>query len=154
MPNICFIPCPIEPNKGQPWQKLRDSPGPWTLDGVAVEMAEALDLAFIKSDTFPSWTRQNFGDLMQFFYKIRNPCLIILYFTDARGNQKTTAQGYSTRNHRYYLDMIGRDFTPLVKKKARDLSGPRGSMDGPKDGLKKARMQTRRAMIEGGGNIE
>lgn len=155
MPNIHFIPCPIGPNKGQSWDKLRiASPGPWRLEAIEITMSDDLDPGFIKRDTFTDWTRENWRDLMQFFYGLRNPCLIILFFRDRGGKPWTTARGYSTRSHRYYLDMIGRDFTPLVKKQARDYSGARGSMDGPKNKPKQAKLQTREQMLKGGGNRE
>ena len=111
MKTIKFGKCPIGNHKGERWSKLEklDTSKPVILKSVIpVSMGETI-LDFVRRDTFPDWSWDDWGKLMLKFYGLENPCLLILYFKQG-DYEFTTARGYEWRKHKYYLESIGQEF--------------------------------------------
>jgi len=114
MKTIKFSRCPIGKHRGERWPKLAriDVSKPIILDMMCIvkdpfDMGKLLE--FWASDMFPDTSLNDILSLMERFYGIEKPALIILYFT--QGNVMiTTARAYEWRKHKYYLDCIGQEF--------------------------------------------
>jgi len=109
MKTIKFSKCPIAKHKGERWPKLGriDVSKPITLTGVTICYSFVTD-EFIKNDTFPDFTIDDWNELMRKFYGF---CPVLLILTFRQGDVEiTTARAYVWRHHKYYLDSIGSEF--------------------------------------------
>ena len=106
-----FSRCPIGKHNGQYWFKLRllNQEAPVILRSVICVWSDQVPTVEIKRDTFPDWTRKDWRDLMELFYKERNVFGMVLTFT--QGEYKfTTFRAYTSSKHGYYKQSIGEEF--------------------------------------------
>ena len=106
-----FSRCPTGKHQGQYWFKLRNinQDAPVLLRKVETMWSDEVMPQDIRHDTFPDWTRKDWRELMELFYKERDVYGMMLTFTQG-GYTFTTFRAYTPYKHGYYKRSIGEEF--------------------------------------------
>lgn len=109
--HIKFSKCPIEPHKGERWEKLEkvDTSKPVVLDDILFSWSSDFWKAGGPSDTFLDWKQSDWEELVRVFYGMTFVYGLVLYFKQG-DYYFTTFRAYDYRKHNYYSSHIGDEF--------------------------------------------
>lgn len=120
MPKIKFSKCPIEPHKGEYWEKLKGfkTGDKIILKQVSVTRSSDVTPEEIKIDTFRDFSVSEWYDLFEAFYGLPDVVLIRLYFETPDNHPYprylTTFRSYDTRKMLYYYKAKGKEFVVVL----------------------------------------